>query len=34
MSIGTDAFTDVLKEFWPDVKERIFRKHGPADSGK
>jgi hypothetical protein len=33
-AIGTDAFSDVLKEFWPDVKKHVFRKHGSAESGK
>ncbi len=28
---ATDAFSNVLKEFWPDVKQR-FRKHRPAES--
>jgi hypothetical protein len=23
---GTDAFSQVLKEFWPDIKQRMFRK--------
>lgn len=23
---GTDAFSNVLKEFWPDVKRRLFKK--------
>lgn len=27
--IGTDAFSNVLKEFWPDVKRRYFSKHQP-----
>ena len=25
--IGTDAISQVLKEFWPDVKPRYFTKH-------
>ena len=29
-AIGTDAIADVLKEFWPDVKNLIFRKHKTA----
>jgi hypothetical protein len=24
---ATDAFSNVLKEFWPDVKRRLRRKH-------
>ena len=27
MQIATDAFSNVLKEFWPDVKRRFFKKH-------
>jgi hypothetical protein len=26
MQIGTDAFSNVLKEFWPDIKQRFFQK--------
>jgi hypothetical protein len=33
-AITTDAISDILKEFWPDVKKRIFRKHGLAETGK
>jgi hypothetical protein len=33
-AIATDAFSDILKEFWPDVKKHVFRKHGSAESGK
>jgi hypothetical protein len=29
-ALATDAFSQVLKEFWPDVKRRFF-KHHPAD---
>ena len=25
--IGTDAFSDVLKEFWPDFKRRVLKKN-------
>jgi hypothetical protein len=32
MQCGTDAFSNVLKEFWPDVKRKFFTKHKPADS--
>lgn len=28
---ATDAFSNVLKEFWPDVKQK-FRKHRPSES--
>jgi len=24
--IGTDAISQVLKEFWPDIKEKFFHK--------
>jgi hypothetical protein len=26
MQVGTDAFSNVLKEFWPDVKNRLHKK--------
>jgi len=26
VAIGTDAFSNVLKEFWPDVKRKMFNK--------
>jgi len=26
IQIGTDALSNVLKEFWPDIKERFFKK--------
>ena len=26
--IGTDALSQVLKEFWPDVKKKMSRKRG------
>jgi len=29
--LGTDAVSQVLKEFWPDVKRRLFRAHEQAD---
>jgi len=29
--IGTDAFSQVLKEFWPDVKRKYFNKHKDTD---
>ena len=29
--LGTDALSQVLKEFWPDVKEKFFARHkGPS----
>jgi hypothetical protein len=31
VACGTDAFSNVLKEFWPDVK-RKFRKHHEQDA--
>jgi hypothetical protein len=27
MQIGNDALSDVLKEFWPDIKQRFFTRH-------
>ncbi len=30
VSCGTDAFSNVLKEFWPDVKRHFQRKHTTA----
>jgi len=27
LQLGTDAFSNVLKEFWPDIKHRFFEKH-------
>ena len=26
MQVGTDAVSQVLKEFWPDIKRRWFHK--------
>jgi hypothetical protein len=26
MQVGTDAFSQVLKEFWPDCKRHLFKK--------
>jgi hypothetical protein len=26
MQVGTDAFSQVLKEFWPDIKHGLFHK--------
>jgi hypothetical protein len=30
IQLGTDAFSNVLKEFWPDIKHRYFEKHRRA----
>ena len=27
IACATDAFSNVLKEFWPDVKRRLFQKN-------
>jgi hypothetical protein len=27
MQIGNDALSDVLKEFWPDIRHRFFNRH-------
>ena len=27
MQVATDAFSNVLKEFWPDIKKKFFTKH-------
>ena len=32
ISCSTDAFSNVLKEFWPDVKKKLHRKHA-EDTG-
>jgi len=29
--IATDMFSNVLKEFWPDIKRRYFAKHHASD---
>ena len=26
IAVGTDAFSQVLKEFWPDIKRKLFKK--------
>jgi hypothetical protein len=31
-AVGTDAFSNVLKEFWPDVKRFLTKKHGNTTS--
>lgn len=30
--IGTDALSQVLKEFWPDIKHRLFHKGDPSET--
>ena len=32
MACGTDAISNVLKEFWPDVKRRFWKKHADEPS--
>ena len=31
MQVGTDAASQVLKEFWPDIKHKLFQRHKDAD---
>jgi hypothetical protein len=31
IQIGTDALSNVLKEFWPDIKQRFFKKKPQGD---
>lgn len=31
-AIATDAISNVLKEFWPDIKRHLFSKHASADA--
>jgi hypothetical protein len=31
MQIGTDALSNVLKEFWPDIKRHFFQKSSKAE---
>lgn len=26
VAVATDAFSNVLKEFWPDIKQKLFAK--------
>jgi len=33
MQIGIDAFSQVLKEFWPDIKHRLFEHRGRNATG-
>lgn len=32
IACATDAFSNVLKEFWPDVKKKLHRKHPETDT--
>jgi hypothetical protein len=34
IQLATDAFSNVLKEFWPDVKRRLHKKHDQADTAR
>jgi hypothetical protein len=31
MQVGTDALSNVLKEFWPDIKHRVFERKSHGD---
>jgi hypothetical protein len=31
IACATDAFSQVMKEFWPDVKHALFHRHDPVD---
>ena len=31
LQLATDSFSNVLKEFWPDVKRRLQKKHAKPD---
>jgi hypothetical protein len=31
LQLGTDAISNVMKEFWPDIKHRFFRHQKPAE---
>ncbi len=31
--VGTDAISQVLKEFWPDIKHKLFRRHENTATG-
>jgi hypothetical protein len=31
IACATDAFSQVMKEFWPDVKHALFHRHEPVD---
>ncbi len=32
LQLGIDALSQVLKEFWPDIQQRLSRRHGAKDS--
>jgi hypothetical protein len=32
MQIGIDAASQVLKEFWPDIKRKLFRGSNPTSA--
>jgi hypothetical protein len=32
--VGTDAISQVLKEFWPDIKQKLFHRHEDTGSVK
>lgn len=32
IQVATDAFSNVLKEFWPDIKKKMFKKKGSSTS--
>ncbi|MEO7141915.1 MAG: hypothetical protein ABI165_00255 [Bryobacteraceae bacterium] len=34
VQVATDAFSNVLKEFWPDLKQHVFHRHGAELSGE
>jgi hypothetical protein len=34
MQVGTDAVSQVLKEFWPDIKRKMFHKKSDQDPGR
>jgi hypothetical protein len=31
--VGTDAISQVLKEFWPDIKHKLFHRHENTATG-
>lgn len=33
IQLATDAFSNVLKEFWPDVKRRLRKRHQQISAG-
>jgi len=32
IQLATDAFSQVLKEFWPDIKRHYFHRHSPTEN--